>query len=123
MTKSSHYVVSVKSTVKISSIFVAFLKNTNFKLLYFLKLCRILVSPTLFQFTIYSNFFETQNFVSESQKLHDPTATLVWSNDNVARSSDLLQYQNIYLLLSIFSGKALKTKIINYTAFILSHNL
>ena len=34
MTKSSsliwHYVVSVKSTVKISSIFVAFLENTNF---------------------------------------------------------------------------------------------
>ena len=25
-----HYVVSVKSTVKISSIFVAFLENTNF---------------------------------------------------------------------------------------------
>ena len=34
MTKSSqsiwHYVVSVKSTVKISSIFVAFLENMNF---------------------------------------------------------------------------------------------
>ena len=36
LTKSSpwiwHYVVSVKSTVKILSIFVAFLENTNFKL-------------------------------------------------------------------------------------------
>ena len=42
MTKSSpliwHYVVSVKSMVKISSIFVAFLENMNFTTVSFLSL-------------------------------------------------------------------------------------